>query len=149
MEHGGNKFCEVEPKTRYINGHVLRSLQDLFQPAGTRQIIRLFWDVTILKSGFKVLLRNTHPLKYCCDSSSPAFTSWCSSRAMLSLAFALRSSVDSTPCRTNTYSNEALLSSVTHCNASCESRKRHGVFRVLVCSGNLQPFFACTDNLSN
>lgn len=43
---------------------------------------------------------------------------------MLSLALVLRSSVDSTPCRTNTYSNEALLSSVTHCNASYKTNRR-------------------------
>lgn len=48
-----------------------------------------------------------------------AFTSWCSSWPMCSLAMVLRSSVESRPRSTNTYSSSVLFSSCTHCRASC------------------------------
>lgn len=49
----------------------------------------------------------------------PAQSSWCSSRPMCSRAMALRSSVDSMPCRTKINSREGEASSCTHCTASC------------------------------
>ncbi|EAW78269.1 hCG2042620, partial [Homo sapiens] len=48
----------------------------------------------------------------------PAQSSWCSSCPICSRAMALRSSVDSTPCRTKMKSKEGEASSCTHWTAS-------------------------------
>lgn len=64
-------------------------------------------------------MQNTNPLKKSCLLSFPDCTSWCNNWPMWSRVIWLRSSVDSTPTRTNTGSRFWALSSSTHCMASC------------------------------
>lgn len=123
MKHGCNELCKVVPKVRYIYGHVLCICQHLFQPAKTWFI----FPQTTLETDLNQKWCNgvcAHPLKYCCADSVPALTRWCIKSPTRSRATVLCSRVNSMPFRTNTYNNVALLSSVTHCNASYNSTGR-------------------------
>lgn len=63
INHWHNELCKVEPKMRYIYGHVLCILQDLFHPARTED--------RVIKFPLKTLKTCTILVKPCHVACSP------------------------------------------------------------------------------